>query len=57
MQYDMKGIWRMIRNETGYEKYIYMRMIRICNVICVICILYRSVVTLNRGHIPTKRKA
>ena len=47
----------MIRNETGYEEYIYMRMIRICNVICVICILYRSVVTLNRGHIPTKRKA
>ena len=38
MQDDMKSIWNMIKNETGYEKYIYKRMIRICNVICVICI-------------------
>ena len=51
----------MIKNETGYEKYIYMRMIRICK--CYMCYMhsYRSEVTTSRGHpcvlIPTKRKA
>ena len=24
VQDDMKSIWKMIRNETGYEKYIYI---------------------------------